>query len=113
MYLQKGFYGGKCYFKEETMDKFNTCYFCNKGVRRGIGFDKPQLGEDGPTCGCLSLSSFGHSGFTGTYAWADPDKEIVYVFLANRTYPNSADNTLLKANIRTEIQRVIYEAIMD
>lgn len=113
MYLQKGFYGGKRYFKPETLDKFNTCYFCEKGNRRGIGFDKPQLGEDGPTCGCVSLSSFGHSGFTGTYAWADPEKKIVYVFLANRTYPNAGDNALLKSNIRTEIQRLIYEAIIE
>ena len=76
-----------------------------KNNRRGIGLDKPQLGSVGPTCGCLSMQSFGHSGFTGTYAWADPDKEIVYVFLANRTFPTSKVNRLLKENIRTEIQR--------
>ncbi|GAA4807522.1 glycoside hydrolase family 3 N-terminal domain-containing protein [Litoribaculum gwangyangense] len=111
MYLQKGFYGGKRYLKPETIDKFNTCYFCDNNNRRGIGFDKPQLGEEGPTCGCISMTSFGHSGFTGTYAWADPEKEIVYVFLANRTYPNAGKNLLLKENIRTEIQRLIYEAI--
>lgn len=113
MYLQKGFYGGKRYFKTGTIDKFNTCYFCDNNNRRGIGFDKPQLGDDGPTCGCISMTSFGHSGFTGTYAWADPEKEIVYVFLANRTYPNAGKNLLLKENIRTEIQRLIYEAIED
>ena len=113
MYLQKGFYGGKRYFKPETMDKFNTCYFCSKDNRRGIGFDKPQLEEEGPTCNCVSMTSFGHSGFTGTYAWADPEKEIVYVFLANRTFPNAGQNLLLKENIRTEIQRLIYEAIED
>jgi CubicO group peptidase (beta-lactamase class C family) len=113
LYLQKGYYGGKRYFKTETLDKFNTCYFCEKGNRRGIGFDKPQLGEEGPTCGCISMTSFGHSGFTGTYAWADPDKDIVYVFLSNRTYPNANNNVLLKEGIRTEIQRLIYEAIID
>ncbi|MFG6685898.1 glycoside hydrolase family 3 N-terminal domain-containing protein [Mariniflexile sp. HNIBRBA6329] len=113
MFLQKGFYGGQRYFKSETLDKFNTCYYCDKGNRRGIGFDKPQLGEDGPTCGCISLNSFGHSGFTGTYAWADPEEEIVYVFLANRTYPNATHNLLLKENIRTDIQRLIYEAIIE
>ena len=113
MYLQKGYYGGKRYLKEETVDKFNTRYFEAQNNRRGIGFDKPQLGTVGPTCGCLSMKSFGHSGFTGTYAWADPDKEIVYVFLANRTYPNAGKNLLLKENIRTEIQRLIYEAIED
>lgn len=113
MYLQKGFYGGKRYLKTETIDKFNTCYYCEDGVRRGVGFDKPQLGTAGPTCGCVSLSSFGHSGFTGTYAWADPDEEIVYVFLSNRTYPTASNNILLKEGIRTEIQRLIYEAIID
>ncbi|MGZ0017061.1 glycoside hydrolase family 3 N-terminal domain-containing protein [Yeosuana sp. AK3] len=113
MYLQKGFYGGKRYLKPETIDKFNTCYFCNKDNRRGIGFDKPQLEDEGPTCGCVSMTSFGHSGFTGTYAWADPEKDIVYVFLANRTYPSAGKNLLLKENIRTVIQRLIYEAIED
>lgn len=113
MYLQKGYYGGKRYFKDETLDKFTKCHYCHKGNRRGIGFDKPQLGKVGPTCGCLSKTSFGHSGFTGTYAWADPDKEIVYIFLANRTYPRAGKNMLLRENIRTEIQRYIYEAIIE
>ena len=111
MYLQKGFYGGKRYLKPETINKFNTCYYCDDNNRRGVGFDKPQLGDEGPTCGCISMTSFGHSGFTGTYAWADPDKEIVYVFLANRTYPTAGKNLLLRENVRTEIQRLIYEAI--
>ncbi|WP_338359703.1 glycoside hydrolase family 3 N-terminal domain-containing protein [Yeosuana marina] len=113
MYLQKGFYGGKRYFKPETIDKFNTCYYCSRDNRRGVGFDKPQLEEEGPTCGCVSMTSFGHSGFTGTYAWADPEKDIVYVFLANRTYPHVGANILLKENIRTKIQRLIYDAIVD
>ena len=113
MYLQKGFYGGKRYLKAKTIDKFNTCYYCGENNRRGVGFDKPQLGEKGPTCGCVSKSSFGHSGFTGTYTWADPDKEIVYVFLSNRTYPTASNNKLINENIRTKIQRLIYEAIED
>ncbi len=111
MYLQRGAYGGKRYLKTKTVDAFNTCYYCDKNNRRGVGFDKPQLGDSGPTCGCLSMTSFGHSGFTGTYAWADPDQDIVYIFLANRTYPTAGKNLLLKRNIRTDIQRFIYEAI--
>jgi CubicO group peptidase (beta-lactamase class C family) len=59
------------------------------------------------------MKSFGHSGFTGTYAWADPEKEIVYIFLANRTYPNAGKNYLLRENIRTNIQQVIYDAVID
>ncbi len=114
LYLQKGYYGGKRYLKDSTIDKFNNCYYCDRKNRRGVGFDKPQLGESGPTCGCVSMTSFGHSGFTGTYAWADPESEIVYVFLANRTYPTSSGkNRLLRENIRTNIQEAIYDAIID
>lgn len=113
MYLQKGFYGGRRYFMIETIDKFNKCYYCYKDNRRGVGFDKPQLEEEGPTCGCVSNLSFGHTGFTGTMTWADPEEEIVYVFLANRTYPEAGKNRLLRENIRTEMQRLIYEAIID
>ena len=67
----------------------------------------------GPTCGCASLTSFGHTGFTGTMTWADPETEMVYVFLSNRTFPGTnATNTLSKENIREDIQRVIYDAII-
>lgn len=114
MYLQKGNYGNIQYFKPSTFDVFNTCYFCSEGNRRGLGFDKPQLGKEGPTCGCVSKSSFGHTGFTGTMAWVDPETEIVYVFLSNRTYPDSnVENKLSKENIREDIQKIIQEAILD
>lgn len=111
LFLQRGFYGGKRYFSPESLDKFNTCYYCDKKVRRGVGFDKPQLEKSGPTCGCVSMTSFGHSGFTGTYTWADPESEIVYVFLSNRTFPDVNNRKLISSNIRTEIQQAIYDAI--
>ena len=112
LYLWKGFYGGKRYFKPEVMDAFNTCYYCDDKVRRGIGFDKPQLGESGPTCGCVSMTSFGHSGFTGTFTWADPEEDIVYVFLSNRTYPSADNRMLISSDLRSRIQEAIYEAII-
>ena len=63
---------------------------------------------------CVSKSSFGHTGFTGTMAWADPVSEIVFVFLSNRTYPDSnSTNTLSKENIREDIQKVIQESIIE
>jgi beta-glucosidase-like glycosyl hydrolase/CubicO group peptidase (beta-lactamase class C family) len=111
MYLWKGYYGGKRYLKSETIDLFNTCHFCEDDVRRGVGFDKPQLGDIGPTCGCVSMLSFGHSGFTGTFTWADPEKEIVYVFLSNRTYPDANNTRIIKSNLRSNIQQIIYDAI--
>jgi beta-glucosidase-like glycosyl hydrolase/CubicO group peptidase (beta-lactamase class C family) len=112
MYIQKGVYGGKRYLKAQTIDKFNTCYYCSANNRRGVGFDKPQLGETGATCGCASSKSFGHSGFTGTFAWADPVHDLVYIFLANRTYPEAGKNRLSREDIRANIQQVIYDAII-
>ena len=110
MYLQGGYYGGKMFFSNTTINNFNTCYYCNDGNRRGLGFDKPQLDDSLPTCGCVPMSSFGHSGFTGTYVWADPENKIVYVFLSNRTFPTMGNKMLSQYNIRTEVQRVIYES---
>jgi CubicO group peptidase (beta-lactamase class C family) len=111
LYLQKGNYGNRHYFSEKTFNDFNTCYFCTEGNRRGVGFDKPQLGNKGPTCGCASMTSFGHTGFTGTMAWADPETEIVYIFLSNRTFPGDDTNKLSRENIREDIQAIIYDAI--
>jgi beta-N-acetylhexosaminidase len=112
MYLQEGLYGNKKYFNKSTINLFNKCYYCDDNNRRGVGFDKPQIEGDGPTCGCVSMDSFGHSGWTGTYTWADPEEKIVYVFLSNRSYPDSKENKLLNSNIRTEIQKLIYESII-
>ncbi|MCG2611573.1 serine hydrolase [Flavobacterium sp. SM15] len=113
LFLQKGNYAGKQYFSEKTFDAFNNCAYCNVGNRRGMGFDKPQLSGEGPTCGCASMTSFGHTGFTGTIAWADPEKDLIYIFLSNRTYPDANENKLSKNNIREDIQKVIYEAISE
>jgi CubicO group peptidase (beta-lactamase class C family) len=110
MFVQGGYYGGERFYKKSTVKYFNTCYFCGDNNRRGIGFDKPQLDDSNSTCGCVPMTSFGHSGFTGTYAWADPVNNIVYVFLSNRTYPTMNNNLLSKHNIRTEIQKIIYES---
>jgi CubicO group peptidase (beta-lactamase class C family) len=111
MLLQKGEYGGKRYFKPETVDKFTSYQFSNN--RRGLGFDKPvrEKGADGPTCDEASPESYGHSGFTGTFVWVDPKYQLVYVFLSNRTFPSSANNKLLSSGIRSKIQKVIYQAI--
>ena len=113
MYLQGGYYGSERFLDNRTIEKFNKCYFCDKDVRRGVGFDKPQLEEKGPTCGCVSRKSFGHSGFTGTYTWADPEEELVYVFLSNRTFPSARNNLLVRSGLRTRIQQAIYDSLIN
>ena len=79
-----------------------------------MGLDKPFLeGGSENTCGCVSPASFGHLGFTGTYAWADPETQILFVFLSNRTYPTMENTLLGDHDIRTRMQRLIYEARID
>ncbi len=113
MFLNGGNYGGTTFFDSITLKEFTRCQFCDTDNRRGIGFDKPQLEGVGPTCGCVSPLSYGHTGFTGTMAWADPDEEIVYIFLSNRVHPDAENRKLLSLSTRTRIQKVIYNSITD
>ena len=111
MYLNNGKYGGERYIDSAIVADFTRTQFVDEDNRRGAGFDKPSTSDYGPTCSCVSYSSFGHSGFTGTLVWADPDKEIVYVFLSNRVYPDAENKKLIRMNIRTDIMQVIYDAL--
>lgn len=112
MYLNGGSYGGQRFIKEKTLEEFTSCQYCRKDNRRGVGFDRPVMdGSPGPTCDQASELSFGHAGFTGTIAWADPEHDLVYVFLSNRIHPSADNSLLVKENIRTRIQEVIYKAI--
>jgi CubicO group peptidase (beta-lactamase class C family) len=115
LYLQNGYYGGVQYFDSATVNKFTSYQHDGIKNRRALGFDKPFKKYDkyGPVCKSASLSSYGHSGFTGTYVWADPDEEIVYVFLSNRVFPRSDNYKISKYDIRTNIQQVIYDAIIN
>ncbi len=111
LFLNKGSMGGIQYVSPQVIEEYTSCQYCPKN-RRGAGFDKPTRNlSGGPTCDLVSLKSFGHSGFTGTIVWADPKNEINYVFLSNRVYPDAENWKLIRMNIRTDIQRVIYEAV--
>ena len=113
MLLWGGEYGGRRYLDSSVINEFTKCQFCDEDNRRGAGFDRPEMDytKEGPTCRCISGKSFGHTGFTGTLAWADPDKNVVYIFLSNRINPDADNKKLVKMNIRTEIQEAIYNAI--
>ena len=113
MLLDGGLYHGQRYLKEETVRTFNTRYFASQGNRRALGFDKQLFNpsKNGQTCPEASQNSFGHTGFTGTMLWVDPDYNLVYVFLSNRTYPSSEDNKLARMNVRTDIQSILYQIL--
>lgn len=113
VFLNEGSYGGKQYFDKKTIKEFTRLQYFFSENRRGLGFDKPSLRPDetSPACRSASPLSFGHSGFTGTLAWADPLENLVFVFLSNRTYPSSDNRLIIEKNIRTNIQQVVYDAI--
>lgn len=112
MLLNGGTYNGKRYLKKETIEMFNQRHFAMQGCRRGLGFDKPLIHSTGGSC-CdeASQNSYGHTGFTGTMVWADPDCGLIYVFLSNRVYPNASPNKLAQMNIRTKIQSELYKSL--
>ncbi len=110
MHLNGGIYGEQRYFKQETLEKFTGQQYASN--RRGLGWDKPLRGEwYGPTSEYASTKTFGHTGFTGTAVWADPEFDLIFVFLSNRIHPDANNAKLIKNNIRTRIQDVIYESI--
>ncbi len=114
MLLNGGTFNGKNYLQKKTIDLFTDYH--SSISRRGYGFDKPE--KDNATKAepypCLSASSktFGHTGFTGTSTWADPEKQLIYVFLSNRVNPAGGDNKkLLNMNVRPKIHEAIYKAL--
>jgi len=115
MFLNGGEYGNIRYLDKKTIEYFTRCPDCKNGNRRGIGFDRPEpdTTKNGPSSRLASVTSYGHTGFTGTIAWIDPEQELVYIFLSNRIYPEITNNKLVELNVRTEIQDVIYSAIIE
>ena len=112
MLLNDGIYGDRRYLQQDIVRAFATRV--PNESRRGLGFDLFELDADrSPNMGSLaSPATFGHLGFTGTAAWADPEQELVFIFLSNRTYPSMNNNKLIKLNIRARIQDAIYRAIL-
>ncbi len=116
LYVQYGVYDGQRYVSEATLKEFSTAQYPANENRRGLGFDKPLLNNaaldftEAYPAPEVSAESFGHSGFTGTFAWADPKNQLVYIFLSNRVYPTRNHRGLYNLKIRQAIQRVFYQA---
>lgn len=117
MYLQKGYFGGRRYISEKTMNEFIRIQYPENKNRRGLGFDKPLIDNnkkeliDAYPAVSASKNSFGHSGFTGTFAWADPDNGLLFIFMSNRVHPTRENQRLYQLNIRTEMHQAIYDSI--
>lgn len=111
MLMNGGYYNGKRFLDNETINEFTKYQYIDS--RRGIGFDKPEPNKRkiNPVSDYASKKTYGHSGFTGTQMWADPENGIVYVFLSNRVFPSADNKKLVSMGVRTKIMDAIYESM--
>lgn len=113
LYLYDGLYGEEQLIASGVVHEYSKCVFCEEGNYRGMGFDRPNKPGDpnGNAAPSASEKSFGHSGYTGTYTWIDPENKIVYVFLSNRVHPTRENRNIYKLNVRTNIMEEVYKAM--
>ncbi|MEM9360800.1 MAG: serine hydrolase, partial [Pseudomonadota bacterium] len=114
MLQNRGVYDDSVYLSERTIDLFTVAQYPNNDNRRGLGFDKPMLEYDSARSGvaeAASTRSYGHTGYTGPIVWADPDKDLLFIFLCNRVYPTRNNRALYEMGIRPKIHQLLYEAI--
>ncbi len=106
MLLNGGEYGGQRYLAASTIDHFTASIH---GNHRGLGFDKARYNYTASKS--ASRGTYGHSGFSGTCVWVDPEEELIYIFLSNRIYPSPKNDQLKKMRVRQRIHQVIYDAM--
>jgi CubicO group peptidase (beta-lactamase class C family) len=112
--LDNGYANNRQFLSEYTIRKFTSAPFADNLNRRGIGFDKPEVDPSVPyytPSKQASMRSFGHTGFTGTFAWADPENNLIVIFLSNRICPDASNNKLAQNDIRTKIHELFYKAV--
>ena len=114
MLLNDGEYNGKRYFKPQTINHFTSVQYPDNDNRRGLGFDK-ILFEYNPLLSHMaesaSVRSYGHTGYTGTIVWADPDEDLLFIFLSNRVHPTRSPNKLAQLRVRPDIHQAFYDYI--
>jgi len=117
MYLQKGYFGGKRFISSETVNEFIRIQYPENNNRRGLGFDKPYMDnhkkklEDAYPAVDAGKNSFGHTGYAGTFAWADPDNGLLFIFMSNRVHPKRENSGLYDLNIRTAMHQCVYDCL--
>lgn len=118
-YRRMGSYGGEQIFSRNVMEKYTRVQYPENNNYRGLGFDKPYLNnneldpKEAYPAASASPSSFGHSGYTGTFVWMDPKYEVSYIFLSNRVYPTRNNNLISALKIRGSILQAVYDSIVE
>jgi len=115
MMLNGGELNGQRLLKLETIREFTT--YKSDISRRGLGFDKPEKDnatrKDPYPSVRVSPMTFGHTGYTGTCVWVDPQYNILYIFLSNRVYPTRNNSKLSNLGVRGKVQDELYRVLLD
>lgn len=117
LYLQKGYYGGETYMAASSLSEFTKVQYPERQNRRGLGFDKPFINNylyrqhNAYPAPDASPESYGHGGFTGTFTWVDPAKQVIFIFLTNRIYPTRRNSLLSDSGIRSAMLQAVYDSI--
>ena len=106
--LEGGTYAGQEFLRPETVARFTRRSTFN---HRALGFERLASSAPSVIRAGASAETFGHTGFVGTCVWADPEHDLVYIFLSNRTYPDSKNNKLIKLGVRERVHRIIYQSL--
>ena len=108
MLLNDGSYAGRRFFNKNTVELFTKK---QRGTNRGLGFDVNSAKRGGSCSPKASAATYGHTGFTGTCVWADPESDLVFIFLSNRIHPDINNRKLFRKRTRTRIHNLIYDAL--
>ena len=108
MLLNGGTYGDKKYLKPKTIEQFTTAKY---GNHRGLGFVVKGRRGSNSLSSSASKKTFGHTGFSGTCVWVDPENELIFIFLSNRIHPSKANTKLYRNQVRRRIHDVIYKSL--
>jgi len=110
MLLNNGEYGGEQFFEPATVKRFTSK---NNYNYRAFGFDRLAGHSKNLRRYGASLNTFGHTGFTGTCVWADPDNDLIFIFLSNRIYPSKRNNKLQKTGLRERLHKIVYQSLRE
>ncbi len=101
---------------KQTIRLFTSAQYPNNDNRRGLGFDKPLLEYDSIASSVakdVGFDSYGHTGYTGTLAWADPEENMVFIFLTNRVFPSRTYRSIYQLNVRPTIHQFFYDYLKE
>jgi CubicO group peptidase (beta-lactamase class C family) len=110
MMLNGGSYAGNKYYDPETIQRFTSR---QNGSHRGLGFNKPVGGGMYGIAEQASMSTYGHTGFTGNSVWIDPEEELIFIFLSNRSHPEPHNPKIINLGTRKRMQRAAYSAVFE